>query len=201
MMIFKRIPLLAILFLLFFAFGCKEIPYTPKPRSFARIDFPEKQYKTFTADYCPLSFEFPSYGSVIKDSLFFNESPEHPCWLDLTLSQFKANIHMSYKEINGDPERFDQLVSDAYKMSFKHSVRADFIDESYFVEADKRGVVYDVGGNAASSVQFFLTDSVNHFFRGSLYFKTQPNIDSLKPVIAFLREDVIHLMESLKWHN
>jgi hypothetical protein len=37
-------------------------------------------------------------------------------------------------------------------------------------------------GNAASSTQFYVTDSTTHFLRGVLYFYSAPNADSLKPV-------------------
>ena len=61
------------------------------------------------------------------------------------------------------------------------------------------GILYDLTGNTASSVQFILTDSVKHFFRGALYFENVPNKDSIAPMSAYIREDVIRLMESFEW--
>ena len=58
---------------------------------------------------------------------------------------------------------------------------------------------FEVGGNAASALQFFATDSVHHFLRGALYFNVTPNADSLKPANQFLRADVEHLIKTLKW--
>ena len=66
---------------------------------------------------------------------------------------------------------------------------------------EKLGVMYDISGDAASSVQFYLTDSVRHFIRGALYFTLQPNSDSLSPVIEFFREDILHLIETLEWQD
>ena len=63
------------------------------------------------------------------------------------------------------------------------------------------GILYDLKGNTASAVQFYVTDSLNHYLRGSLYFAAEPDADSLKPVIDFFREDIIHLIETLKWKN
>jgi gliding motility-associated lipoprotein GldD len=60
-------------------------------------------------------------------------------------------------------------------------------------------MLYNIKGNTASSVQFYLTDSVNHFLRGSLYFDVKPNKDSLAPVINFIRGDIEHFMESFSW--
>ena len=61
------------------------------------------------------------------------------------------------------------------------------------------GILYDLKGNTASAVEFYVTDSINHYLRGSLYFASEPNADSLAPVIDFFREDIIHLIETLKW--
>ena len=61
------------------------------------------------------------------------------------------------------------------------------------------GILYDLKGNTATAVQFYVTDSVNHYLRGSLYFSAEPNADSLAPVISFFRDDIIHLIETLKW--
>jgi len=63
------------------------------------------------------------------------------------------------------------------------------------------GILYDLKGNTASSVQFYVTDSVKHFLRGSLYFEAVPDADSLAPVINFFRGDIVHLIETLKWKN
>jgi len=54
-------------------------------------------------------------------------------------------------------------------------------------------------GNAASQYQFFLTDSIDHFLVGSLYFYAQPNFDSIYPAAVYLEKDIVHLMETLKW--
>jgi gliding motility-associated lipoprotein GldD len=72
-----------------------------------------------------------------------------------------------------------------------------------FENSEKRifGIFYDLKGNTASAVQFYVTDSTKHYLRGSLYFEAEPNADSLAPVIEFFREDVIHLIETLKWKD
>ncbi|NOZ45910.1 MAG: gliding motility lipoprotein GldD, partial [Chlorobi bacterium] len=61
------------------------------------------------------------------------------------------------------------------------------------------GILYDIKGNAASSINFFVTDSTQHFLRGALYFNSKPNKDSLAPVVDFIRKDIVHLMETFKW--
>ncbi len=61
--------------------------------------------------------------------------------------------------------------------------------------------LYDLKGNTASAVEFYATDSLRHYLRGSLYFDAEPNADSLAPVIDFFREDIMHLIETLKWNK
>nr|MBP7389581.1 hypothetical protein [Chitinophagales bacterium] len=59
--------------------------------------------------------------------------------------------------------------------------------------------LYDVGGDAASNVQFFLSDSTHHFIRGALYFNTTPNTDSMAPIVAFVKEDLKQLLRTFEW--
>jgi hypothetical protein len=54
-------------------------------------------------------------------------------------------------------------------------------------------------GEIATSTQFFMTDSADHYLRGVVYFYSQPNPDSLKPVDDFIADEVIQLIESLQW--
>jgi gliding motility-associated lipoprotein GldD len=94
-----------------------------------------------------------------------------------------------------------QYTEDSRALAYKHTIKADAINETVYTNPGHRvyGILYDIKGNAASSLQFYLTDSVRHFLRGSLYFNVEPNKDSLAPVIAYFREDIVHLIESFEW--
>ena len=63
------------------------------------------------------------------------------------------------------------------------------------------GILYQIKGNAASQVQFLLTDSVKHFLRGALYFNNRPNKDSIAPVANYITEDIVRLMETAEWSD
>jgi gliding motility-associated lipoprotein GldD len=64
------------------------------------------------------------------------------------------------------------------------------------------GLVYQISGSdAASTYQFYLTDSTKNFVRGALYFDLVPNNDSLSPVIEFLKKDIEHMIMTFKWKN
>lgn len=173
--------------------------YTPKPRGYFKIDFPQKQYRDFNEPQYPYTFEYPVYGKVAKDSLFFDQQPENPYWINIDFPEFKGRIHISYKRIGKND--FDTLVNDAFTMSYKqHTYKASAIQPEPFQTPNGLGGVYfTLRGNAATSNQFFVTDSSNHFLRGALYFATTPNADSLQPVNDFLKKDVWHLINTLRW--
>ena len=176
----------------FFCISCNS-GNTPKPRGFFRISLPAKDYQLYTGD-CPFRFEFPKYAEIWKD-LDINAEP---CWLNISFTQFKATLHLSYKKINGN---LNSLAEDSRSFVYKHTVKADAIDERTIFNRQKNlyWIFYDIKGNAASSLQFFLTDSMDNFLRGALYFNVSPNKDSLAPVLDFLRKDVAHLIETFDW--
>jgi gliding motility-associated lipoprotein GldD len=172
--------------------------YTPKPRGYFKIDFPEKKYRVFDKPDYPYSFEYPVYANVLKDSSFFNEATENPWWINIDFPQFSGRIYVSYKEIG--KSKFDKLVNDAFTMTNKHSTKAYSIDDSLLVTPNNvHGVFFKVGGNVATANQFFLTDSAKHFLRGALYFDAAPNEDSLAIVNHFLLQDMKHIINTFKW--
>lgn len=170
--------------------SCNNDKPIPKPRGYFRIDLPEKQYKTYNDD-CPFVFELPVYSFIIKEQ-------EEYCWMDLYFPLNQATVYMTYKPINND---LNAHIEDSREFAYKHVVKADAIEEVVFANDTIKvyGMIYNLKGNTASSVQFYLTDSSNHFIRGSLYFNVAPNKDSLAPVIDFIREDIVHLMETFHW--
>ena len=58
---------------------------------------------------------------------------------------------------------------------------------------------YEVGGNAASQSQFYVTDSTKHFLAGSVYFYAKPNFDSILPAAEYIKNDMRSILESMKW--
>jgi gliding motility-associated lipoprotein GldD len=179
--------------------GCRDVA-VPKPKGYFRIDLPAKEYTVFNdtarlGGYLPLSFEYPKYGRISFDE---SVNPE-PGWFNIDFPAYKARIYLTYKDINNDLEN---LMEQTYRMNVKnHISKADAINEQVISNPENKvyGILYDLKGNTATAVQFFVTDSVKHFIRGSLYFKSEPNPDSLAPVNEFFREDILHLIETLKW--
>ena len=185
---------------LFIALACIACnsDFTPKPKGYFKINFPEKKYQVFDKPGYPYAFEYPVYANVVKDSSFFGESTENPWWINIDFPQFEGKVHISYKEIG--PNKFDKLVNDAFTMTNKHTLKAYSIEDSLLVNPNNvHGVFFKVGGNVATANQFFLTDTTRHFLRGALYFDATPNEDSLGVVNQFVLEDVKHLINTFRW--
>lgn len=187
------------LLLLVFSTSCNS-DSIPKPKGYFAIELPPKKYLLFDMPGYPYTFEYPVYGTVIKDSTFFDAKPENEYWVNIDFPTFEGRLHLSYKAIGKN--EFSKLVDDAFKMTDKHSLKASSIDEIVVNGGpDVNGFIFDVGGNAATGKQFYVTDSTTHFLRGALYFNSMPNYDSIQPVEQFLYKDMQHLIQTLKWRK
>jgi gliding motility-associated lipoprotein GldD len=129
-----------------------------------------------------------------------NNSKAEPCWLNIDYPSLRARIYLSYKNVDSKAS-IKKLLEDTRTLVYKHTVKADDIQEKAFFDDAKKvyGNMYEIGGDAASSVQFFVTDSTQHFLRGALYFNCPPNADSLAPVITYIKQDVVKMMETMEW--
>ena len=167
---------------------------TPKPRAYFRIDFPEKVYERFYSD-CKFSFESPVYGDVKNSDLRTAEL----CWYDIKFKDFGATIHLTYKSLEDASVAY--YSEDVRKIVYKHIVKADDIIEVpvSIPESAVYGFIYHIKGNTASSLNFYITDSISGFVNGSLYFNVHPNIDSLSPSIEYFKKDIIHLINTFEW--
>lgn len=194
-----RSSLLSLLFLLVLA-GCADpaLP-VPKPRSFPKIEFPQRKLVALGPDYCHFDFQFPDYGKIEQKSLYFDEKPADPCWFDIYLPAFDGRIHFSYYPIHSAKE-WEEKRDQAFDLAGYHNKRASSITE-YRIDQSPQlgGMIFDIDGPAASPYQFFLTDSTSHFVRAALYFNTQAKPDSLRPIVDFVVADITKLIETFEW--
>lgn len=111
-----------------------------------------------------------------------------------------AVLYLTYRKVD---HNIKTLLKDAQKLTYEHVRKADDIKEKMFLNPQKNtyGMFYDVYGNAASQTQFYVTDSLNHFLTGSIYFNAKPNYDSIYPGVAYLKKDIKNLMESIEWQS
>ena len=179
--------------------GCNSDYSAGKKKGFFHIDFPEKKYQSFEQPGYPYTFEYPVYANVTKDSTFFGDKAGD-WWINIDVPQFAGRIYISYKEIGGN-NKFDSLVNDGFKMAYKQHVDVSTGIEENRIQTPNNigGMYFTLGGNTATANQFFLTDSSKHFLRGALYFNATPNADSLGIVNDFLKKDLQHLINTLKW--
>ena len=182
-----------LLFALVLLLGACSENYTPKPVGYHRLDLPEHSYLSFDKA-CPYSFDI-SESAIVKE---VGSAAGHNCWYDIAYPGLEAELNLSFLQFESR-EELDRLISDTYKLSYKHTYKASEITEQRVSTKEAGGLIYRVAGNAASPLQFFMTDSTENFLRVSLYFNTSPNYDSLQPVIQFMDEEVLRLINSLHW--
>lgn len=176
-----------------------EVNIMPKARMYPKVTYPEKSYKPFNESYCSFTFELPNYAVVEQEKSFFESQPENECWFNLQWPTFNGTLHCSYIPIKNKLE-FDSLVNDAFKLVDEHNRKANYRQEERIQNKyGVGGINFEIGGDVASHMQFFLTDSTQHFFRASLYFNDRVNADSIKPIYTFVKADVIHMLETFNW--
>ena len=186
--------LIVVLFLCTILVGCGK-KAQPKPYGYFRIDIPEHEYVEAN-NLGPYCIEKSEHCHPDKtDNTHATEADER---INLVYPTLNAKIHLSYKRIN--ESTFQQVTDESHSLAYKHTVRADAIQESYYGNDTTHvyGILYEMKGNAASPAQFYVTDSVHNFLRGSLYFNHTPNADSIAPAANYVLQDMIHLIETLK---
>lgn len=184
--------IVVLLLLIIITASCKEDHHIPKPIGYFRIDIPAHDYvaKNFG---CPFQFEIGTESQLV----FFDES-KSKCWFNINYPGLDATLHITYKPIVGNLREY---LEESRGLAYEHQAIASNISPSLIDMPEKNvyGLTYDLGGKVASPFQFYLTDSVNHFLRGSLYFNARPNPDSLQPSLDYIRADMMQFTESFEW--
>ena len=167
--------------------------YTPRPYGYYRITVPDTVYRDFRESHYPYAFAV-SENAVVQPV----RKEQERYWVNLYYPALNATIHCSYKPVE---KNLRELTNDAMEFVYRNASFANAIPEREYnhPEAKVYGVLFDLEGNTASSCQFFVTDSVHHFFRASVYCNCPPNADSLAPVYEYLRKDIVRMVESFEW--
>ena len=170
-------------------FSCKD-DVLPKPKAYLSLTYPTKSYKKLTLKR-PFTFD------VLKNTIIIDEENN---WLTIKYPNLKASVDITYRPVNNN---LKELLTEAEKLVFKHAVKAEQIIPKDFVNPKKKvfGSMYNITGNAASQVQFHITDSTKNFIKGSLYFYAKPNYDSILPAVDYIKKDILQLIETLEWKN
>jgi|TARA_B110000263_G_scaffold247653_1_gene260931 gliding motility-associated lipoprotein GldD len=189
----KIIWIKAILFLaVCFLFAACNNNYKPKPRGYNHINFPTTSYENVFIKK-KYSFDKNTLAKLnINDSLG---------WLNLLYNKYGAEVLVTYKPIYKKSDLSD-YINESYKLINQHNKKAASIKET-FIKTTKGvdAVIIELTGDVPTQFQFITTDSVNHFLRGALYFETATKNDSLAPIIKYIKKDMIHLLNTLRWNE
>ncbi len=169
--------------------SCNSEPI-PKPKAYLKLAYTSPSYQK-------LAGKRPYQFSVSNQATITNLPNQ---WLKLQYPSLKASIDITYRPIENN---LRELLVESEKLVFKHTAKADQIKATTYSNAEKRvfGSLHEITGNAASQLQFHLTDSTTHFIKGALYFYVKPNYDSVLPAVAYLKKDIVTLMETLVWED
>ncbi|MCB4797973.1 gliding motility lipoprotein GldD [Neotamlana laminarinivorans] len=183
--------------LLVICFSCNE-DYKPKPKAQLRLDFPETNYVTTNLDL-PFTFDKNLIAEKIKIKPLKSTTKSYG--LNLEYPALKGTIFITYKAIENNQQNLKDYLKDAQKFTLEHTQKADEIPAYPYEDSSRKvyGLLSEVKGDVASPAQFYVTDSINHFITGSVYFYAKPNYDSIYPAAQYLQNDVKRLMESLQW--
>ena len=171
--------------------------YLPKPPGYPRIELPTHTYAPLQGAF-PYQFEISQHATVVLG----NATKVEKYWIDIYYPIFDATIKLTYKPVRNNPQLLHEYCADAYKLTAKHQVKASSIKETTFKTSQGYvALLTDLQGEVPSQVQFYTTDMAHHFLRGALYFNTATQNDYLAPVITFIRQDIIHLIQTLEWRK
>lgn len=193
----KKYSLLLLLFAAIFN-SCNE-DVTPKPKAYLSLEYPKAIYKTEDITKMPFTFDRNVLGKNMRTKTLKASTKSYG--VNIEYPKLKGTIYLTYKAIENSPKHLTTFLRDAQNFTQEHTQKADVIEEFVYENPERKvyGMFYDVGGNAASQSQFYVTDSINHFITGSLYFYAKPNYDSILPAANYLQKDIKQIMESLAW--
>ncbi|WP_374360045.1 gliding motility lipoprotein GldD [Cloacibacterium sp.] len=181
---------LAFILLAFITIGCTD-DVKPKPKGELRLEYPQPKYLPFNNN-CAYTFEYSDFAKIYD--------AKKACWYNLAYPKMKANVFITYFPVNND---FDLHVKEVEKMVYEHTIKASAIETKSFSYPENKvyGNLYELKGESASNIQIFVTDSTKHFVTANLYFNTRPKPDSLAPAVNYIKQDLMHMIETFRWKN
>jgi len=194
-MIIKKYILLSLVVCLL---SCGDDDYTPKPKAYLRLDYPNAKYVNSNLNL-PFTFETNLLASKLKTKQV--KATTESYGINIQYPTLKATIFLTYKAIDGKKKNLIDFLRDAQKFTLEHTKKADEIPRYPYENNERKvyGLLSEVKGNVASQAQFYVTDSVNHFLTGSLYFDVKTKYDSILPAANYLQKDIKHIMETIEW--
>ncbi|QRR03502.1 gliding motility lipoprotein GldD [Dyadobacter sandarakinus] len=177
--------------------GSEEQTFVPKPKGYNRIELPAHAYRMLDKIH-PYDFEYSKFSRIVPDTFAMAGKD----WIFVHYPQLNANIQITYKPLQNNPKLLGEFINDSYKLAAKHQIRASSIQEQRITTPSGNiATIFRIEGDVPSPFQFYTTDSTTHFMRGAVYFPTATKNDSLAPVIAYIQEDMLRLLNTLQWRK
>ena len=175
--------------------ACKPRPLPePKPMGYFRIDLPNHQYRTLDTSL-PFRYEQSVFANTTIE-----KQKDNTLWMTVSYPVLKASLRFTCFEVKNADSLRKLMVSEDKMVKF-HYQKADDVQYSVIKDPEALlwGQTYEIfGKEVATPFQFWLTDSTHRFVRATLYFDETPNNDSLQPVIQYLKEDALHLINTFE---
>jgi gliding motility-associated lipoprotein GldD len=161
-------------------------PY-PKPKAYLALSYPNPQYTLF---------ESPFYKLPLNTQAEIKSQTERG--LEVYYPTLNASLFLNYTVVNTPFEALEAGIEN--KLS-EHVKKATAILEFPYedVSSNKRGVLYEIKGDAASAAQFYVSDQSQNFLSGALYFNIRPHYDSIYPAAQYVIRDLRQIISGIAW--
>ena len=187
----KIISLLVVFSVIFFSCNDSSLP---KQSAFLRIEFPQPNYLAHKEIKLPVDFYYNSSAIDIK----INNNQQ------FSLDYYKMNfsVDISHNKIN-KPQDLENSLRDFSLLLDTHSKKSNGVFMREYENSNNivYAKIFEIRGDVASPIQFYLTDSTSNFINGSLNLKFKPKYDSIFPSIQYVKNDILVFVESLNWKS
>lgn len=190
----RLLSYIGVTLIIFMFFGCGD-KTAPKPFAYPHIDNGATKYSPHNQRSFPLTFDIANNAKSQSDTL--REENKNFSWINIIYPQYNATIYCTY--IKAEGKKLDSEKKRSRELVYVHSQMASNIEALHYsdstrnIEAD----IYTLKGRVATPLQFVATDKSSFIFRGSLYFNNEVNIDSVAPIIEYIKEDIAVMIESI----
>ena len=185
--------------LIFLFYSCDSVEL-PKPNAYLRLDFPSPIYKKVnfeangtTVELNTASTSFTKIKNMTISNSLISKSISYPL--------INAEIKLEYYNLNRKHKLNDMLknLNDFTSIHLKKSLKSPKIQEFINPNTKVYASIINIKGDVTSPYQFYATDSVNNLIIGILSLKSKTKYDSVLPALDYLKKDIYHLIESVKW--
>lgn len=191
-----------LVFPLVFLFCSCENVELPKPNAYLRLDFPSPRYKKIVFGANNTTLELNTASTLI--TIINNPNNLNLVILkSISYPLIDAEINLEYFNLNKNNNLNDRLknLNDFTSIHLKKSSNPPKIQE--FTNQNKKvyASIINIKGDVTSPSQFFATDSLNNLLIGILNLKSMTKYDSILPALDYIKTDIYHLIESIKWND